>query len=67
MKRILAGLLLLVTPATFAADPSKVFRMAFEIAETTFDPQKVADLYSDMINGVMFDAPLKFDYLARRS
>jgi ABC-type transport system substrate-binding protein len=48
-----------------AADPNKVFRQAFEIAETTFDPQKVADLYSNMIIDAVMDTPVKYDYLAR--
>jgi ABC-type transport system substrate-binding protein len=48
-----------------AADPNKVFRYAFPIAETSLDPQKSSDLYSSLINGAMFDAPLKYDYLAR--
>ena len=67
MRRILPVLLLSLAaaPGALAADPNKVFRMAFEIAETTFDPQKVSDLYSDMINDAMFDPPLKYDYLAR--
>jgi len=47
------------------ADSNKVLRYAFEIAETTFDTQKVSDLYSNIINGAMFDAPLHYDYLAR--
>ena len=29
-----------------AADPNKVLRVAFEIAETGFDPAKVTDNYS---------------------
>ena len=48
-----------------AADPNKVFRYAFEIAETSFDPQRVSDVYSSIANTSMFDAPLKYDYLAR--
>jgi ABC-type transport system substrate-binding protein len=48
-----------------AADPAKVFRYAFEIAETSFDPQKISDVYSNIVNAGMFDAPLKYDYLAR--
>ncbi len=64
--RILLLFMALAGPAgALAADPNKTFRMAFEVAETTFDPQKVADLYSNLINGAMFDAPLKYDYLAR--
>ena len=50
---------------SLAADPAKVFRYAFPIAETSLDPQKSSDLYSSLINSAMFDAPLKYDYLAR--
>ena len=50
-----------------AADPNKVFRYAFEIAETSFDPQRISDLYSNIVNGSIFDAPLAYDYLARPS
>ena len=48
-----------------AADPDKVFRYAFPIAETSLDPQRISDLYSNILNSSMFDAPLKYDYLAR--
>src|SRR5438105_6976721 len=51
--------------AAHAADPNKVFRYAFEIAETTFDPLKVHDLYSNVINGAMFETPVAYDYLSR--
>lgn len=47
------------------ADPAKVLRYAFEISETSFDPQKVSDVYSNIINNAMFDAPLRYDPLAR--
>lgn len=46
-------------------DPAKVLRYAFEIAETSFDPQRVSDVYSSIVNNAMFDAPLRYDYLAR--
>jgi ABC-type transport system substrate-binding protein len=49
------------------ADPNKVLRYAFEIAETSFDPPRISDLYSNVVNGAMFDAPLAYDYLARPS
>ena len=67
MKRALLILLLslVAAPGAAAADPEKVFRMAFEVAETTFDPQKVADLYSNMVIDAVFDPPLRYDYLAR--
>ena len=46
-------------------DPEKVLRYAFEIAETSFDPQKISDTYSNIVNNGMFDAPLRYDHLAR--
>ena len=48
----------------YKPDPRKVLRYAFEIAETTFDPHKVADTYSNIVNNAMFDTPLVYDYLA---
>jgi ABC-type transport system substrate-binding protein len=65
MLRALAALLFLASQASLAADPDKVFRYAFPIAETSLDPQKSSDLYSSLINSAMFDTPLKYDYLAR--
>ena len=66
-RKLLVSLLLLAAGAApaYAADPNKVFRYAFEIAETSFDTQKISDLYSNIINSAMFDAPLSYDYLAR--
>ena len=46
-------------------DPEKVLRYAFEVAETSFDPQKVSDVYSTIANNAMFDTPLCYDQLAR--
>jgi ABC-type transport system substrate-binding protein len=48
----------------YAPDPNKVLRYAFEIAETSLDPQKVSDVYSNIVNSSIFDSPLKYDYLA---
>jgi len=48
-----------------AADPGKVLRYAFPIAETGFDPSQISDLYSATLIDNMFDAPLSYDYLAR--
>ena len=56
---------LALAASAHAADPNKVFRYAFEIAETTFDPPRVSDLYSNIVNGAMFDTPVAYDYLAR--
>ena len=51
--------------ASGQADPNKVLRVAFLIAETGFDPQAVSDLYSDSVNRVMFDTLFRYDYLSR--
>ena len=59
------SLFLLTGTAHAQPDPGKVLRYAFEIAETSFDPHKVTDVYSIIVNNGMFDAPLKYDYLAR--
>ena len=68
-RRPIAGLVacaaLLGAGSPQAADPDKVFRYAFPVAETSLDPQKISDLYSNVLNAGMFDAPLKYDYLAR--
>jgi ABC-type transport system substrate-binding protein len=60
---LFAALLALVLPA--GAQSVKVLRYAFEIAETSFDPQAINDVYSNIANQAMFDAPLAYDYLAR--
>ena len=59
------GLALFTGNACAQPDPDKVLRYAFEVAETSFDPHKVSDVYSIIVNNAMFDAPLKYDYLAR--
>jgi ABC-type transport system substrate-binding protein len=65
IARALLLTLCLAASAVFAADAAKVFRYAIEVSETSLDPQKVSDLYSNTINGAVFDAPLTYDYLAR--
>jgi ABC-type transport system substrate-binding protein len=52
-----------VAGAAHAAEP-KVLRYAFEIAETSFDPQRISDVYSNIVNQAMFEPPLTYDYLA---
>jgi len=59
----LAGAVLATALAAGAAE--KVFRYAFNVAETGFDPAEVSDLYSSNILPNLFDAPLAYDYLAR--
>ncbi len=48
-----------------AADPSKVLRVVFSIAETSFDPQFASDAASDSIIENIYEAMLDYDYLAR--
>jgi ABC-type transport system substrate-binding protein len=43
----------------------KVLRYAFPVAETGFDPAQISDLYSRTITAGIFEAPLRFDFLAR--
>jgi ABC-type transport system substrate-binding protein len=43
----------------------KVLRYAFESAESSLDPVKVNDIYSRILTAHVFEAPLKFDHLAR--
>ncbi len=47
------------------ADPNKVLRVAFPVAETGFDPQASNDLYSNHINRAIFEPLFRYDYLAR--
>ena len=52
-------------PPAGAADPDKVLRYAFRVAESTFDPVVASDLYSHTVLEAMFDPMLAYDYLAR--
>jgi len=47
------------------AQPQKVMRYAFPIAETGFDPAQITDLYSRTVAAAIFDSPLEFEFLAR--
>ncbi|MCC7325232.1 MAG: ABC transporter substrate-binding protein [Burkholderiales bacterium] len=48
-----------------AADPRKVFRDVFPVAETGFDPAAVHDLYSAGVVRAIFETLYTYDYLAR--
>ena len=74
MIPLVRGVLLVVSlvsvaPVSFGADykpdPNKVLHYSFEIAETTLDPQKISDVYSNIVVDGIFDTPLRYDYLAR--
>jgi ABC-type transport system substrate-binding protein len=56
--------MLMLSPVQ-AADPNKVVRLAFRVAETGFDPAQESDRYSAFILEAVFDSPLTYDYLAR--
>lgn len=51
--------------AAGAAGPVKTLRVAFSIAETSFDPAFASDAASDAIIENVFDSMLDYDYLAR--
>jgi ABC-type transport system substrate-binding protein len=51
--------------ARAAADPDKVIRDVFPVAETGFDPAAVHDLYSGTIVQAIFETLYTYDYLAQ--
>jgi ABC-type transport system substrate-binding protein len=55
----------LAAGAARAADAAKTLRVAYSIAETTFDPAFASDAASDGIIANVFDTMLDYDYLAR--
>ena len=51
--------------ANQAAQPLKVLRYAFPVAETGFDPARIVDLYSRIVTGHIFESLYTYDHLAR--
>ena len=47
------------------ADPAKVLRVTFPVAETGFDPQATSDLYSGHVQRGIFEPLFAYDYLTR--
>ena len=47
------------------APPQKVLRYAFRVAETSFDPTQINDIYSRIVTGHIFEALYTYDHLAR--
>src|SRR5688572_32934790 len=47
------------------AGAAKVLRYQFDVAETSADPHRVSDIYSNTVISAIFDTPLDYDYLAR--
>ena len=65
MRAVLCIAAALFAAAAQAANPPKVLRVAFLIAETNFDPAATSDLYSNNVTEEVFDSPLTYDFLAR--
>jgi ABC-type transport system substrate-binding protein len=63
LRILLCSLLAIALPAAHGAE-RKILRYAMEIAETGFDPGEISDLYSRDVTTNIFDAPLRFAYLA---
>ena len=59
----LASPLVLAQP--MSSEPKKVLRVAFRVAETSFDPAKINDLYSRAVTPHIFEALYRYDHLAR--
>ena len=66
MKKSAAWLAAALATASLAAPAApKVLRYAFPIAETSADPARVSDIYSNTVISAIYDTPLDYDYLAR--
>ncbi len=46
-------------------DAKKVLRYSFRVAESSFDPAQITDLYSRTVVAGIFEAPLEWEFLAR--
>ena len=55
----------LVATAAAQTAPKKVLRVAFNTAETSFDPVQISDLYSRTITPHIFEGLYRYDHLAR--
>ena len=47
------------------AEPARVLRYAFSVAETGFDPAQLSDIYSRYLTAHIFETTLTYDHLAR--
>ena len=47
------------------ADPQKVLRVAFPVAESGFDPVRVNDLYSNTVTSAIFHTLVTWDWMAK--
>jgi ABC-type transport system substrate-binding protein len=51
--------------APAASEPKKILKHAFRVAETSFDPAAISDLYSRTVTPHIFEALYTYDHLAR--
>ena len=65
-RTILASLALVALAlGASAAPPPKTLHVAFDAAETGFDPPQIGDLYSARIAAHIFESLVQYDHLAR--
>jgi ABC-type transport system substrate-binding protein len=65
LVRALLASCLAVAAGALSAQPAKVLRYAFSVAETGFDPVQISDLYSRTVTPNIFEGMYKYDHLAR--
>ena len=66
LRTILASLALVALAlGASAAPPPKTLHVAFDAAETGFDPPQIGDLYSARIAAHIFESLVQYDHLAR--
>ncbi len=65
MRRALLVVAILGIGSALAAEPKKVVRDVFPVAETGFDPAAASDLYSAGVLQAVFERLYTYDYLAR--
>ncbi len=61
----LATSLALACGGAAAQAPQKVLRYSFRVAESSFDPAQITDLYSRTVVASIFEAPLEYEFLAK--
>ena len=59
------GSLVTIAPPHGRSNSPKTLRVCFQTAETGFDPAQTQDYYSNTIISHIFDAPLRYDFMAR--
>jgi ABC-type transport system substrate-binding protein len=65
LRRFLCIVAVLAGAAGARAEPLKVLRYAFEVAESSLDPAKTNDFYSKQLIGNVYDGLFAYDHLAR--